>query len=120
MRISQQPRLVAVVPLIVLALLLGVPAFAAAQFVQSDLGDTWHVRGLHTDNGGSSNPAQWISGTLTLSATGIVQSGSVTLSDATVETITAGRLTLAASGLVSGTLTVGGVLRTVRATMTSD
>src|SRR5215470_15281018 len=105
MRIPQQPRLlVAVVPLIALVLLLGFPAFAAAQFAQSDLGDTWHVRGFHTDNGSGSTPAQWISGTLTLSATGIAQSGSVTRSDGTVETITAGRLTLAANGLVSGTL----------------
>ncbi|MGH3372033.1 MAG: Calx-beta domain-containing protein, partial [Nocardioidaceae bacterium] len=121
MPIARQGWLIAVVCFVSVVLALGLATPAAAQFLQGDIAGTWQIRGFSTDNGGNFAPGQWVRGTVTLSATGSVVLGSVTLSDGTIENFTPGtRLTLGANGLVSGSITSAGVARTVRATMTFD
>ena len=114
-------RLLAIVLVVVAALSLGLTTPAFAQFVQGDLTGNWTIHGLTTANAEQNPPAgNWFQGAITLSSAGVVVAGSVDLSDGSTLAVTAGRLTVGSTGLITGTLNVAGTVLNVRATMTPD
>ena len=114
-------RLLAIVLVVVAALSLGLTTPAFAQFVQGDLTGNWTIHGLTTANAEQNPPAgNWFQGAITLSSAGVVLAGSVDLSDGSTLAVTAGRLTVGSTGLITGTLNVAGTVLNVRATMTPD
>src|SRR5439155_360640 len=79
------------------------------------------IHGLTTANAEQNPPAgNWFQGAITLSSAGVVLAGSVDLSDGSTLAVTAGRLTVGSTGLITGTLNVAGTVLNVRATMTPD
>ena len=114
-------RLLTIVLVVVAALSLGLTTPAFAQFVQGDLTGNWTIHGLTTANAEQNPPAgNWFQGAITLSSAGVVLAGSVDLSDGSTLAVTAGRLTVGSTGLITGTLNVAGTVLNVRATMTPD
>jgi hypothetical protein len=106
---------------LVAALSLGLSTPAFAQFVQGDLTGNWTIYGLSTANF-EQNPAAgtWFRGSISLSNTGVVLSGSIELADGSAGPLTGGQLTIGPTGLIGGTLNVGSTVIRVRATMTPD
>ena len=114
-------RLLAIVLVVVAALSLGVTTPAFAQFVQGDLTGNWTIHGLTTANAEQTPPAgNWFQGAITLSNAGVVLAGSIELSNGSVLTLTGGKFTVGATGLITGTLNAAGTVLNVRATMTPD
>jgi hypothetical protein len=94
-----------------LALVLPAAAAQAQSFGTADLAGTWRIFQLATPAGNVSQASiRSYTGQVTFDATGAVTAGSLTDDQGTVYTVT-GALTLAATGLVQGTLDLadGGV-----------
>jgi len=83
----------------------------AANFSTADLAGTWHFFTFFDLP--SLNDPGWTRGTVTINSGGTVTGGSFVDSDGFSVTVTGGSLSLSSNGVISGSITAGGVTSTI-------